>query len=149
MADIVTPESRTGRAAAGPEPGTTDWSVPLSGRMQRQGDVLVLPLADAGFSDHTSHEEPPAVTIPTDGLTVVRGEAAPASHVLFGAASWAPAASVTGHATESTTDLGVVVVSSAAYLMHPEHAALGLAPGRYLLRRQREQTAYGPQAVAD
>jgi hypothetical protein len=45
--------------------------------------------------------------------------------------------------------LGVVHVATEAYLLHPEHAALGLAAGDYLLRRQREQTADGPAAIAD
>jgi hypothetical protein len=40
-------------------------------------------------------------------------------------------------------DLGVLTVAegAVAYLAHPEHAYSGIAPGTYLLRRQREVDA--------
>ena len=44
---------------------------------------------------------------------------------------------------------GVLDVNGTAYLVHPEHAALGIGPGRYLLRRQREHTQDRPLPVAD
>jgi len=36
--------------------------------------------------------------------------------------------------------LGAVDTSVVAYLIHPEHGATGIAPGRYVIRRQREQS---------
>ena len=48
-----------------------------------------------------------------------------------------------------TSDLGVLDVTGTAYLVHPEHAALGIGPGRYALRRQREHTRHGATEVDD
>ena len=40
-------------------------------------------------------------------------------------------------------DLATVDVAegAVAYLAHPEHGYVGIAPGRYVVRRQREQAA--------
>ncbi len=35
--------------------------------------------------------------------------------------------------------LGIVEVTGVAYLIHPEHGATGIAPGRYVIGRQRER----------
>ena len=55
--------------------------------------------------------------------------------------TWSPA--TTG------PDLGIVHVATAAYLLHPEHAALGIGAGRYQLRRQQERTPIGTRILAD
>jgi hypothetical protein len=105
-----------------------DAEVPLSNGLQRQGDVLVLPTRDE------DHQE--ATAIPAEGVMVVRGEAGGNGHLLLGDGSWSPSG--------TAPDLGVLHVATEAYLLHPEHAALGIAPGHYRLRRQREQTPSAP-----
>ena len=112
--------------------------VPLLRGAQRQGDVLVLPVADQRERLAAPKE---AAAIPAEGVVVVRGEADGDGHLLLGDGTWSP--SVT------TSDLGVVHVVTEAYLIHPEHGALGLAAGEYRLRRQREHTTAGPRPLAD
>jgi hypothetical protein len=36
--------------------------------------------------------------------------------------------------------LGALVTAGVAYLVHPEHGGSGIAPGRYVIRRQRERS---------
>jgi hypothetical protein len=65
----------------------------------------------------------------------------PTDTLLVGDGRWSPA--TTG------PDLGIVHVATAAYLLHPKHAALGIGAGRYQLRRQRERTPIGTRILAD
>ena len=37
--------------------------------------------------------------------------------------------------------LGALTARSVAYLIHPEHGMTGIAPGTYIIRRQRERSA--------
>ena len=82
-----------------------------------------------------------AAAIPAAGVVVVRGEADGDGHLLLGDGTWSPSA--------TASDLGVVHVVTEAYLIHPEHGALGIAAGEYRLRRQREHTPAGPRPLAD
>ena len=98
--------------------------VPVLSGLQVQGDVAIIPrkvAADLGSR------------VPADGLPVVRGEAGGNTHLLVGDAWWRPA--------NDLLTLGYVNVPEGgdAYLLHPEHGAMGLAPGSYEIRRQREQ----------
>jgi hypothetical protein len=101
--------------------------VPVICGLQRQGDVLVIPQR-MGAAKGTP--------IPPEGIPVVRGEAGGNTHTLLasGPCYWR---SLTGQ----TTDLGELTVpeDSVAFLAHPEHGFLGIGPGSYLVRRQREQ----------
>jgi hypothetical protein len=104
-------------------------AIPVLGGLQVQGDVAIIPC-------RPSMKQGDAV--PPTGVAVVRGESGGNTHLLVaeGLVTWAP---VTGN--PSLLDLGVVTVpeGSTAFLLHPEHGANGLAPGVYILRRQREQ----------
>jgi hypothetical protein len=77
-----------------------DADVPVSRGMQRQGDVLVLPLQDGTERLATPQE---AAAIPAEGVMVVRGEAGGNGHLLVGDGSWSP--------SETGQDLGVVHVA--------------------------------------
>lgn len=105
-----------------------DDIVPVHDVLQFQGDVAVIPTLEPAQVD--------AVQVPAEGIPVVRGEAGGNTHLLLasGAVSWSPVDRV-------GLDLGVLTVSDGAvgYLAHPEHGYLGIGPGRYVLRRQREQ----------
>jgi hypothetical protein len=104
--------------------------VPVLTGLQCQGDVAVIPHRP-GRSAYK------AVPVPAAGVPVVRGESGGNTHLLLaeGPVNWT--------ATPNVTDLSIGVVDvpdgSVAYLAHPEHGYLAMAPGAYILRRQREQ----------
>jgi hypothetical protein len=114
----------------------TDLDIPVLQGPQRQGDILVLPLTDD--ARRGQHAPTP---VPAEGIAVVRSESTGHAHTLIGEGTWTVAV--------RSADLGVLHVTVTAYLVHPEHAALGIGPGRYLLRRQREHTQAGSVSVAD
>lgn len=107
-----------------------DLEVPILTGPQRQGDVFLLPIKV--YKD--------SAPIDTEGVIVVRAETNSANthtlHVLEGTASWLPN-------NRANTDLvqGWLTVNpdSAATLIHTEeHNVLGIGPGTYEIRRQRE-----------
>jgi hypothetical protein len=103
--------------------------VPLRTGIQRQGDVLVAPMRPGNVAG--------LAPVPPEGIPVVRGESGGNTHLLVadGDVTWAPAGE------REPLMLGTLCVGpdSAAYLIHPEHGATGMAPGLYGIRRQREQ----------
>ena len=104
-----------------------DVDIPVLASVQRQGDVLVLP---AKVTART--------TVPAGGTPVVRGENGGNTHAIYAADG--PVFCDTYAATVG--DLRVATLSvpegSTAYLGHPEHGYMGIAPGDYEIRRQRE-----------
>lgn len=102
--------------------------IPVLSGVQFQGDVAVVPTS--GYVDTGS-------PVPATGVPVVRGENGGNTHALLadGPVTWNEGAGAIA------LDLGVVVVpdGATAWLAHPEHGYLGIAPGSYYLRRQREQ----------
>ena len=110
-----------------------DSIVPVYTGLQLQGDVAVIPTDQA---DQIDQVQP--VTVPPEGIPVVRGENGGNTHLLLasGRVSFLPA-----DRSGSGLDLGVLGVGAdaTAYLAHPEHGYLGIGTGRYVVRRQREQ----------
>jgi len=109
----------------------TQVSVPIVD-FGRQGDVIVVPdrVVRVGRTAQ--------VSVPAAGVAVVRGENGGNTHLLVGEGDVrfdAVAASAT------SIRLGVLSVgpASTAYLIHPEHGAIGFGPGNYTISRQREQ----------
>lgn len=104
-----------------------DIDIPVSSALQRQGDVIVRPLDVAATT-----------AVPATGTPVVRGENGGNTHAIYAADGPVFCDTQTG----SARDLRVAVLSvpegSTAYLGHPEHGFLGIAPGSYEIRRQRE-----------
>lgn len=104
-----------------------DEIVPVLAGLQRQGDVIVVPNSQAEAS----------TPIPSAGHPVVRGENGGNTHLLLssGAVCFDPR-------TASATDLALgdllVEEGAEAFLAHPEHGYLGIGPGGYTIRRQRE-----------
>lgn len=109
-----------------------DDLAPVLTGQQAQGDVFVLP----GVPPRAWAREP----VPAEGIAVVRGEIGRNTHLLQadGPVTWAPNPAAGRRAED--LDLGALTVPEDAtgYLVHPEHANLGIGPGAYLLRRQRE-----------
>lgn len=112
-------------------------TVPVTGGVQAQGDVLVVP--DTLAPNSSRFQLDPAAPVPAAGVPVVRGEAMGNTHLLIsdGPCSWQQA----HPASPEDVLLGIVTVEpgSTAYLIHPEHGATGIAPGTYQVRRQRQQ----------
>jgi len=116
--------------------------VPVHDGPQRQGDVFVWP---AGMMPGTTPTGPTRDVHPS--VDVVDGGTARHNHTLVaapGAASWTPTRDEAGLA------IGIVTVADGevCYLSHDEHSTLGLAPGAYVVRRQREM-AEQQRLVAD
>lgn len=103
-----------------------DELVPTLTGLQLQGDVAVIPTRTRGAGR----------AVPAAGVPVVRGENGGNTHLLLPGpgVTWEPA---TGGG--NPLDLGTLTVGSVAYLAHPEHGYLGVGPGTYTIRRQREQ----------
>lgn len=105
-----------------------DVEIPVLAGVQRQGDVLVRPMI--GILATTP--------VPATGTPVVRGESGGNTHTIYAA----DGPVYCDMATPSARSLRVAVLSvpegSTAYLGHPEHGYMGIGPGSYEIRRQRE-----------
>ena len=104
--------------------------VPVLTGPQRQGDLMVVPIAAATWRHLT-------VRPVGAGVQVVHGEATGNTHWLHGdqAVLWAR--------VDSGQVVGVVEVpaGSVAHLVHTdEHGANGIGPGLYRINRKREQS---------
>lgn len=111
--------------------------IPVLTGLQFQGDVAVIPNDDGHHTAVVRDKD----AVPREGIPVVKGENGGNTHLLLAAGPcyWAP--SPTSGTNPDDLDLGALTVpdGSTAYLAHPEPAYTGIAPGAYLLRRQREQ----------
>lgn len=110
-------------------------AVPVLDGLQFQGDLAVIP--QPGMPDRST------VEVPAAGLAVIEAAGGGHEHRLLagvpGTVMFAPL---------SGQDIGVLTTTEPAYIAHPEHGYLGIAPGSYVLRRQREQ-ADEERLVAD
>lgn len=106
-------------------------TVPVSAGLQRQGDVIVIPAAIAGQVGN-----PAKTPVGRAGVPVVRGESGGNTHLLLadGEVFFDPF-------EDGSLAIGVLTVGAGAtaFLAHPEHGYAAIAPGRYVIRRQREQ----------
>lgn len=105
-----------------------DLEIPVLAGLQRQGDVLVRPAKVKATTP-----------VPLAGTPVVRGENGGNTHAIYPTPEGPVFCDVQAG---SNTDLRVAVLSvpegSTAYLGHPEHGYMGIAPGDYTISRQRE-----------
>ncbi|MFD4675643.1 hypothetical protein ACFWNN_38355 [Lentzea sp. NPDC058450] len=99
-------------------------TVPVVDGLQAQGDLIVIPF---------DLLDPPPLTearteVPPEGVHLVAALNGGNPHVLVadpGTCRWA-----------AERDATVIQNSAPAYLLHPEHGGTGIAPGRWLIRRQ-------------
>lgn len=115
-------------------------AIPVTGRLQAQGDLIVIPCITFGWLDGRVDLWPNARwrSVPADGIELLRSAAGGNQHTLVadpGACQW-----TTEVADPTGLGLGVLTATGVAYLLHPEHGGAGIAPGTYLVRRQREGT---------
>lgn len=111
-----------------------DLEVPIVTGNQRQGDVFLLKVT----TDRTKDAKP----IGKAGVIVVRAETSAANthslHALIGACLWLPNARANND-EELVQGWLTVPAGAAATLIHTEeHNVLGIGPGTYEIRRQRE-----------
>ncbi|MFG1783408.1 hypothetical protein ACGFIU_13285 [Rhodococcus oryzae] len=113
-----------------------DVLVPVIDGLQAQGDLIVVPhslLADNVRPARWTRSVP----VPLSGVELLRGAAGGNPHSLVadeGTCVWSsPVDDTRGLA------LGILDTDVTAYLIHPEHGATGIAPGRYVIGRQRER----------
>nr|WP_202421858.1 hypothetical protein [Gordonia sp. SID5947] len=111
-------------------------SIPVIDGMQAQGDLIVVPhslVADDVVTFEATRPRP----VPLSGVELLRSSAGGNPHTLVaddGECVWlAPISDRSG------LGLGILDTRVTAYLIHPEHGATGIAPGRYVIRRQRER----------
>lgn len=116
-----------------------DLEVPVLAGLQFQGDVAIVPAGVAGPLD------PATDPVPAEGVPVVRGENGGNTHLLL-----ADGPVTYSSVTSGQLAIGVLTVpdDATAWLAHPEHGYVGIAPGTYEIRRQREQ-AEEERLVAD
>ncbi|WP_157430122.1 hypothetical protein [Actinomadura oligospora] len=112
-----------------------DVAIPVLAGPQAQGDLLIVPFDDLAGAV-TVPEWARWRPVPPDGVEVLRGGAGGNPHTLV-------AEPHTCRWTEDVGDLenlalGVLWADHPVHLMHPEHGGSGIAPGTYVIRRQRE-----------
>lgn len=104
-----------------------DLEIPVLDGPQRQGDVLIRPT-----DVHAT------TAVPAAGTPVVRGENGGNSHEIQAADGPVFCDTFTPSPGQLRVATLTVPEGSTAYLVHPEHGFMGIAPGNYEIRRQRE-----------
>jgi hypothetical protein len=120
-------------------------TIPVTEGIQAQGDLLVIPIAvlaapsrgrawnNVSIADSARWHE-----VPGDGVELLRAGTGGNPHSLVadpGSCRW-----TTGVHDPQRLALGAVSTTAIAYLIHPEHGGSGIAPGTYIIRRQRERS---------
>lgn len=120
-------------------PSLVGWAnevdVPLV-RAGRQGDVLVIPDDEPTTGEQWRRPVPPA------GVAVVEGRYGGHTHLLIaeGDVRYATAGQSDDGGGDPQLQIGTLEVAqgAVAFLVHPEHRAIGFRPGRYAVLRQGE-----------
>ncbi|WP_393915982.1 hypothetical protein [Halostreptopolyspora alba] len=112
-------------------------TVPVIDAPQAQGDLLVIPYRLVEDDVHL----PPAqwTAVPPEGIELLRSTTGGNPHTLVadpGTCHWASG----GVEDRTQLALGALRTTGPAYLIHAEHGGTGIAPGTYVVRRQREGT---------
>lgn len=110
-------------------------TVPVIDGLQAQGDLIVVPHADLEEVIILRYQQ--WREVPRTGIEVLRSASGGNPHTLVadpGICRW-----TTGVRDPSGLAIGALTTSGAAYLIHPEHGGTGIAPGTYVIRRQRER----------
>jgi hypothetical protein len=136
--DDLTPD------AAGSVLPLEDLAPVLSGP-QAQGDLIVLPLPDQTAPRLRGQYAVAAKHVPAAGIVLAVGSGGHA-HTLLPDGPWVRV-TPDRHGSERSLAVLFVPPGSTAVLAHDEHADLHLAPGAYLIRRQRQASPHpGPDA---
>lgn len=111
-----------------------DTTIPIIDGLQAQGDLIVIPFSLLKTPPPLEHGR----AVPPEGVHLVQGALGQNPHVLV-----ADPGTCTWQAVWETLGLAIAAITNAepAYLLHPEHGGTGIAPGQWLIRRQRERGA--------
>jgi hypothetical protein len=120
-----------------------ETDIPILSAMQRQGDVLIVPLEKNYAEDVASRW---LITVPEEGVVLADGGEGGHQHRLF-----AVSGNVRCRVLNSPDRAGTLWIdeNSSAILAHDEHAYLGIGPGVYEVRRQREHTGLATRQILD
>jgi hypothetical protein len=116
-------------------------TIPVTDGIQAQGDLLVIPIAVLAAdprADVSIVHSPRWHEVPGAGVEVLRAGTGGNPHTLVadsGTCRW-----TTGVDDPERLALGALSTTGVAYLIHPEHGGSGIAPGTYVIRRQRERS---------
>lgn len=124
-------------------------SVPVVDGIQAQGDLLVVPY-DVLSTVVTAGPGSPTRTVPLAGIELLRSASGGNPHSLV--ADGHPCTWTTWVRDPRRLALGILDTACVAYLIHPEHGATGIAPGKYVIGRQRERGTggyFGSRLVVD
>lgn len=120
-------------------------TIPVIDGVQAQGDLLVIPIALLAADPSSWPRRDVSVVdsarwhqVPSAGVEVLRAGTGGNPHTLVadpGTCRW-----TTGVTDPQELALGALTTTGVAYLIHPEHGGSGIAPGTYVIRRQRERS---------
>ncbi|MCW4351974.1 hypothetical protein ONR57_01500 [Hoyosella sp. YIM 151337] len=113
-------------------------TVPVTSGLQAQGDLIVIPYAVVSAAIQPAPWAR-SIAVPRSGIELLRSAAGGNPHCLVadeGTCIWTTSVQDTMRLA-----LGIIETTGIAYLLHPEHGATGIAPGCYVVRRQRERGA--------
>jgi hypothetical protein len=112
-----------------------DLTIPVSDGIQAQGDLVLVPLAKIA-GRVTVHDRAWWREVPPGGVELLRGEAGGNPHTLVAE----PDTCLWTTDVDDADGLAVGLLDAMApvYLLHREHGGTGVAPGQYVVRRQRE-----------
>ena len=120
-------------------------TIPVTDGIQAQGDLLVIPIALLAADPLGRTRRGVSIVgsprwheVPGAGVEVLRSGAGGNPHTLVadtGTCRW-----TTGVDDPQQLALGALRTTGVAYLIHPEHGGSGIAPGTYVIRRQREHS---------
>jgi hypothetical protein len=115
-------------------------TIPVVAGLQAQGDLIVIPaeMLETVTESRYARWQP----VPPSGIELLRSAAGGNPHALVADAGTCRWTTQVADLPERLA-LGIVEATAVAYLIHPEHGGTGLAPGRYVIRRQRERST-GP-----
>ncbi|MCP2163422.1 hypothetical protein [Goodfellowiella coeruleoviolacea] len=110
-------------------------TIPVVDGLQAQGDLIVIPMAmlTTVTPDSWAHWQ----AVAAGGVELVRGVAGNNPHTLVAD----PDTCWWIGSVHDPLGLAIVMFENIApvYLVHPEHGGSGVAPGRWLVRRQQER----------
>lgn len=120
----------------------TSVTIPVIDGLQAQGDLIVVPerLLTGVVMPMTWTR---ADSVPASGIELLRSAGGGNPHSLVadqGCCTW-----YSPVFDRRALALGILDAGTVAYLMHPEHGATGIGPGRYVIGRQRESVPHRHQ----
>jgi hypothetical protein len=112
-------------------------AIPIVDGLQAQGDLIVIPAAMLDEFSRTTDGN--WREIPPTGIELLRSASGGNPHTLVGeprTCLW-----TTRGTDPEQLHIGTLRNNRPAFLIHPEHGGTGIAPGIWVIRRQRERGA--------